>query len=163
MKRTLLLGIGNTIRGDDGVGIFTARALKKEIHYTNIHIMGTQEICINLLDIIADYEKVIIIDSIRTGHKEPGYIYRFASLESNLMGFAKDRFGTFIEPYSSHQIGLATIINMANNFYIHMPKDITIFAIEIENGDFFSDTLTPKIRASIPELVNIIKQELFIK
>ena len=168
MKKTLLLGMGNTIRGDDGAGILTARALKEQITHSSIDIRETQEAYICLLDIISDYEKVIIIDSIRTRKKKPGRIHRLTTSETDikkgrkasLTDSSRNRFETGIGPLSFHQMGLASVVNMAEKLHIDIPEEIVIFAMEIENGKLFTDSLTPEAKSSIPELVDVIKEEL---
>ncbi len=147
--KTLVLGIGNTIRGDDGVGIFTARALREQID-SGVDIKETESAGLNLLEIISDYDKVVIIDSIRTRDGKPGEIY----------SITKDQLGTGSSPHSSHKIGLATIIKLANKLAIKIPDEIMIYAIEIEGGDSFCDYLSSKVKAAIPKVMNLVKQEL---
>lgn len=80
MGKTLVLGMGNTIRGDDGVGIKIIEALKGQLDSSAVEIKQTHESGINLLDKIAGYEKVIIIDSIKSESGMIGDIYRLNPL-----------------------------------------------------------------------------------
>ena len=151
MQKTLVLGAGNTIRGDDGIGIFAARALREQIG-SFLDIKETQEAGLNLLDMIAGYDRVIVIDSVRTRRGKPGSIHRLT----------KDTFGTTSVIYSSHQMGLATIIKMADNLNMDIPSEIIIYAVEIEKGDSFGEILTPEVRKAIPKAVDLIKKELHV-
>ena len=74
--RTLVLGIGNPILGDDGIGFHIAQELAKEIKDENIDVKDTSEDGLNLLELIVGYDKLIIIDAIMTEDEEVGGIYR---------------------------------------------------------------------------------------
>ena len=63
MKRTLVLGIGNTIRGDDGFGIETVRRLREQINMKDVDIEETSEAGFSLLSLMSGYEGAIIVDS----------------------------------------------------------------------------------------------------
>ena len=70
----LILGIGNMILTDDGVGIKTARRIKEE--NPNLEITEASEGGIGLLDYASGYDKLIIIDSIKTEQGKPGEVYK---------------------------------------------------------------------------------------
>ncbi|GAH29444.1 unnamed protein product, partial [marine sediment metagenome] len=93
---TLILGIGNPILTDDGVGIKIARKLKEG--NARLEVIETSEAGIALLDLIAGYDKLIIIDSIKIEKGKPGDLYR---LELEDLKPSKDF-------SSSHGIGIAT-------------------------------------------------------
>ena len=73
--KTIVLGIGNLILSDDGVGIHVARELKKRIKNKDITIDEAFTGGMNLLDLMIGYDKAIIIDAVKAGG-EPGMIYR---------------------------------------------------------------------------------------
>lgn len=168
MGKTLVLGMGNTIRGDDGVGIKITEALKGQIDFSFIEIKQTHESGINLLDKIAGYEKVIIIDSIKSESGKIGDIYRLNLLEKGLVvkvapNFASSacggqaKFG--VMPYSLHNIGLPEILNLAGGL-IDTPKEVIIYAVNTRDNDSFSDKMSSKIKKVIPKAVELVKKEL---
>lgn len=160
MGRTLILGMGNTIRGDDGVGIIAARALSGQMEFSGIEIKQTYETGINLLYEIAGYEKVIIIDSIYSKGGMPGDIYRFNPLqEGSLKGSALDESGNPLMTYSLHNMGLAAIIKMAGNM-IETPEEIIVYAVKIENDGLFSTKLSLEVKKAVPEVVALVKKEM---
>ncbi len=67
MMKTLVLGVGNTIRRDDGVGVFAVRALKEQMDHPAVDIRETEEAGIGMLDLFRGYDEVIIVDTIRSG------------------------------------------------------------------------------------------------
>jgi hydrogenase maturation protease len=149
-RETLVLGIGNTITGNDGVGIFTVRALRKELASPACEIIETQETGINLLGTICGYRKAVIIDSIRTGKGRPGNIYKLTQDD-----FKKGR-----SLYSSHQIGLATVLELARELNLDVPEQIIIYAVEIEKEGSFGESLTEPVNSAVFKLVDLIKGEL---
>ena len=74
--RTLVLGIGNPILGDDGVGFHIAQELAKEIKDENIDVKDTSIDGLNLLELIVGYDKLIVIDAMMTEDEKVGEIYR---------------------------------------------------------------------------------------
>ncbi|MEJ2047740.1 MAG: hydrogenase maturation protease, partial [Dehalococcoidia bacterium] len=60
--RTLILGIGNSILGDDGVGIRVARQLDRLVKDKNIDVVEANVDGLNLLDFILEYGRLIVID-----------------------------------------------------------------------------------------------------
>ncbi len=155
MGKTLILGMGNTIRGDDGVGIFIAEALRSQIDYPLVVIKQTQESGIHLLEKITGYEKVIIIDSLQSKEGRLGDVYRFNLLEENILS----KSAKSATPYSLHHLGMATIMEIADTL-IDMPKEIIIYAVKISQKDLFSDKLSLEVKRAIPKAVNLIKKEL---
>lgn len=151
MGKTLVLGIGNTIRGDDGVGIKISEALKGQLDFSAVEIKQTHESGINLLDKIFGYEKVVIIDSIQSQGEMIGDIYRWNLLEKWP--------GASAMPYSLHNIGLAEILNLAYGL-IDTPKEVIIYAVNTGDNDSFRDTMSLKIKRAIPKVVELVKNEL---
>lgn len=139
--------------GDDGIGIFAARALKEELKMPLFDIEETHEAGLSLLDRISGYKKAVIIDSISTGKAKPGNIYKFT----------QDDFKSAKEPYSSHRIGLAAILEMARKYNVDAPEELIIYAVEIEKSDTFCDRLTPKAGKALKKLVTLIKKDLFVE
>lgn len=150
MKNVLILGIGNTILSDDGVGICAARVLKEQLADTDVEVQEAHQAGLELLDLISGYKKVIIVDSIQTRQGRPGEIHRVTY--NTLKGL---RF-----PYASHQLGLPLIIKLAQKLEIALPEKIIIFAIEIENGNDFGESLAAKVKKAIPQVITLIKEEL---
>jgi hydrogenase maturation protease len=148
--KALILGIGNTIRGDDGVGIYIAANLKKQLVSVDIDVMETHEAGINLLELIAGYQKIVIIDSIKSYNGKPGSVYRFG----------RDDFRTQKTFFSSHQIGLSALFDIAERTSRELSKDITIYGVEVEKNDVFSEEITDKVKKSIPKVVKRVKTEI---
>jgi Ni,Fe-hydrogenase maturation factor len=184
MGKTLILGIGNTIRGDDAAGIFVAQALRAQVCSCDIIIEEAQESGIQLLGSISGYERAILIDSISTQHGIPGDIYRFSSSENAenylwrnegnrrvkqavtaprdlLMGRGENNTAMMNTAYSSHSIGLFSMIKAADTI-IEIPAEILVYAIEIEKKEFFSLALSQRVKDAVSLAADLIGEELHL-
>ena len=134
MKRILLLGFGNELLGDDGVGIRIARYFEKldlrlfDIKYTGIS--GFQ-----LFDYIVGYEKVIIVDALEKNYPSIDS-YKIEMYEKNEI-IDKSLF------YSSHEVSLGMGLQQAEEIVPDLvPKDIKFVAVEIPFQKTYSNRLT---------------------
>ena len=136
--KTLILGLGNPILTDDGVGIKIAQKLKEE--NLNLDVIETSEAGIALLDHLVGYDKLIIIDSIRTEKGKPGDLYKL-KLED-------------IKPAanlsSSHGIDIATAFEFGEGLGYKMPKFVSIYAVEIKDNSTFGERCTQEVEERIP-------------
>ena len=145
---TLIIGIGNEFRRDDGVGILIARKLKILVSHS-IDVIDSSGDGGKLLQLWEDYKFVIVIDAVHSG-SEAGKIYRFNILEEVLPAqFFK---------FSSHTFSLAESIELARKLK-QLPPHLILFGIE---GNDFSQGLglTAKVETSSKELIRLIMNEL---
>lgn len=149
-NRLLIIGIGNPILTDDSIGLMVARIIHRM--KPELGIIEVTESGIGLLDLITGYEKLVIIDSIKTGNTCPGYLYRLR-LE-DLKPSSK--------LFSSHGADIASTIKMGNTLGYNMPNKISIYAIEIKDNTTFSEGLTAEVEQHLDGIINeIIKNEKF--
>ena len=141
---TLILGIGNSILRDDGVGIEIARNIKDK--KPDLEVIETSETGLALLDLIVGYKRLIIIDSIKTGHGEPGELYKLqlGDLKPN-MDFS-----------SSHTIDIATMLKLGQRLRYRIPQSVSIYAIEIKDNSTFGEECTGEVKARIPVIASQI-------
>jgi len=148
--KTLVLGLGNPILSDDGVGIKVAEELGKELRDPQVTIATACEGGLSLLDSIVGYDQVIIIDAIQTQEGKVGQIYR---LEPPDFSFARHL-------SSPHSTNLVTALELGRILNMAMPQKITIFAIEVEDVTNFSEKCTPEVERAIPEALMMVVDEL---
>ena len=147
---TLILGIGNLILTDDRVGIIIARKIKEQ--FPHLDVVETSEAGIALLDLMIGYEKLIIIDSIKTAQGKPGEIYKFGL----------DDLKPGMDLSSSHGIDITTVFDIGKKMGYQIPRSVTIYAIEITDNTTFGKTCTPEIEKRIPVIIRqIIDEEKF--
>ena len=150
MQKILIYGIGNPYRCDDTAGIKVAELLQNKTNKSNITIKSGSIDGLAMLDEILGYDRVIFIDSITTKDGKPGDIYKIKVNQiKNTPSLS-----------ASHGIDFVTAIEMGKKLGYKMPKNIDIYAIEIEDNTSFNEECTEKVRASIPETVNRIMKDI---
>ena len=134
MCKILLLGIGNEILGDDGVGIHVARYFEKlDLQLFDVKYAGIGGF--NLLDYIEGYEKVIIVDAYEK-HYDCTEDYKIAVYDKNEI-IDKSLI------YSSHETSLGMGLQLAKETVPDIvPDDIKFVAIEIPIQTNYSNRLT---------------------
>ena len=147
---TLILGVGNLILTDDGIGIKIAQRLREE--KPDLEVIETGEAAMAILDLIAiaGCDKLIIIDSIKTGQGELGELYKF---ELEDLKPAKDF-------SSSHGLDIATAFQLGQRLGYSLPEYVSIYAVEIKDNTTFGEECTEGVVERIPFITRqIIEQE----
>jgi len=148
--KTLVLGLGNPILSDDGVGIKVVHEVGGKLNDPQVTVAETSAAGLSLLDSIVGYDKVIIIDAIQTEKGRAGQIYRMGTEDFSLTKHFS----------SPHQINLATALELGKMLNLAMPQKITIFAIEAKDVTSFGEKCTPEVEKAIPEVFKMVLQEL---
>ena len=148
--KTIILGLGNPILCDDSIGIHTIKALENVLNQLDITIMESNLSGLDLLELMAGYDKAIIIDAIQTKDGKVGQIYR---LEPNTF----DSLRHFSSP---HDMNFSTALCFAKQIGINLPEQMILFAVEVEDVCTFSEMCTSKVKDAIPILIEMVIQEL---
>jgi hydrogenase maturation protease len=142
--RTLVIGIGNLLRTDDGVGIHAIHRLHKT--HPRIKTLDAAMGSIEIIEGMKGYDRVLIVDAILTG-AEPGTIYKV-----NLTGGEEPPVVTH-----SHGTDLPTILRLGRQLYPdEMPLEIFLLAVEAEDTTTISDKLTPKVENTMGEVLRVL-------
>jgi hydrogenase maturation protease len=150
--KTLVLGIGNPILGDDGIGFHIVQELAKLIKDDAVEVKDASTSGLILLDIITGYDRVVIIDAIKTEGGESGEIYRLRP---------EDFFRTVHLTTSAHDANLPTVIEIGNKLIPEeMPHEIVIFAINVEEIEKFTGEMTPGVKEAVPKVINLVLEEI---
>ncbi len=148
--KTLILGLGNDILTDDGVGLHVARKLKETTSGNNVTVSEASVSGLGLIDLLSGYDAVIVIDAIQTKQGKPGQIYR---LDSKNLGETR-------HTASTHNINFASALAFGQKLGVALPKKLIIFAIEAADVNTFSEECTPDVKNSIPLCVEMILKEI---
>ena len=147
--RVLVLGIGNLVMSDDGVGVRVVQQLQREYCFTeNVGIMDGGTLGLDLLPELEGIDHLIVVDAVETGGK-PGTCVRLAGEELPIALETK---------VSPHQMGLKDLLSVAH-LLGHSPGEMVL--IGVQPGSIEMDTeLTPAIEAKVDELIRMILDEL---
>jgi len=151
--RTIVLGLGNPILGDDGVGCRVVEELTQRLEIEErsrqIDIEPFYRGGISLMERLIGYDRALIVDSIQGMGGEVGTIYRLTM--DDLPTMTAD---------SPHDTSLKAALELGRHLNADLPKEILIFAVEIYYSTEFSESLSPPVEASVEPLKNMIIQEL---
>lgn len=148
--KTLILGLGNPILSDDGIGLRVARALQSKCNQPEVTVMETGMAGLGLLDLLVGYDRAIIIDGVQTAGGKAGQIYRLKP----------DAFNATRHTGTPHDVNFTTALELGKRLGLALPQQIIIFAIEVEDVTTFGEECTPKVREAIPVCVEMVIQEL---
>jgi hydrogenase maturation protease len=153
MSRIAVIGIGNILFGDDGVGVHVLNKLKCEKLPAKVEIVDGGVGGLSLLNLVRGMDLTIFVDAL--AGKEPGRIHRFT--EHDLDTKVK----SMLHPASLHDLGLAEMIKIGQAVYpLEMPKKIIVYGIEVKEPKEYSTELSKDVRDSVDQVVKLILKEL---
>lgn len=143
--RTLVLGLGNELAGDDAVGVLAARALRDELA-GRADVVESAASGLALLDVLAGYERAIVLDAVRTGRRPPGTIVELGLEEV----------GRVVAP-STHQAGLPELAAVAERLGLGFPVRAVVLAVAVVDPYTLGAPLSEPVAAALPELVRRVR------
>jgi hydrogenase maturation protease len=157
--KTIVVGLGNPILTDDGVGVKVAYQVEKALAKEDIdNVMVTEASVggLRLMELVLGYDRVILIDALYhpkgNGHK-PGRIHQMRA--QDLEDISPTQHSA-----SAHDTSLITALEMAVRMGLPVPKEILIFAVEVEEIFVFSDEPTPAVAKAIPKVTRMVLDAL---
>lgn len=152
--KTLLLGMGNPILSDDAVGIMLARDVGAALGpRPGVDVIDECSIGgLNLLDLVAGYDRLVVVDSIKTRGGVPGTWYRFDATDLR----------ETMNLRNVHDANFATAMQLGRTVGMHLPddEDIHVLAVEIDDNVNFGEELSPVLAAAYAELRDEILAEV---
>lgn len=144
-----MIGLGNPILGDDGVGWVVARQilaradLPDQVEVDMLSLGG-----ISLMERLIGYRRAILVDAIVTGQQPLGTVCTFSleALPRRAAGHLS----------SAHDATLQDALEMGKSMGASLPEEITVVAIESQNVYEFSEELTPAVASAVPEAVQTV-------
>jgi hydrogenase maturation protease len=144
----LVLGIGNILLRDEGVGVVAARELQDRLYSDAVDIVDGGTSGADLLDFIAERRKVIIIDSI-DADAEPGTIFKLKPEDLDY----NDNYNL-----SLHQLGIAQTLRMAACLGCE-PQEVVI--IGVKPFDLSPGIgLSKHMQEVLPKIIELVIKEI---
>ena len=149
--KTIILGVGNLILGDDGVGIHIANEIKKYINDPNVTIDDAITGGMNLLDLILGYDKAIIIDAVKTNDGSEGEVKRIPLGDFSTM-----------HSCNPHDVSLIEAIEMAKRMgETRIPREIIVIGVLMKEIPCeFGEKLSNNIATAVPKAVELTLNEI---
>ena len=131
----LILGMGNDILTDDGIGPKLVKKMQETLNHPQVTFSTAALGGLEVLEMIQDYDRVIIIDAIRTKDGVPGTVYYLTPAH----------FKETLHVSNFHDISFLPALEMAESMGISVTDKIDIIAIEIVEDLTFSNDFSPPI------------------
>ncbi len=149
-NRVLLLGIGNPLLTDDGVGIIAAREIARR-KPKGVDVEEATASGIEVMEMMLDYEKVVVVDAIMWPDHEPGDVLRLEERD----------FSHTVHGSSPHGVNITTAIALGRQTAPErMPKEIVFLAMQAQDVSTFSEEPSPKVKRSLPSFIQAVRKEL---
>ncbi len=148
-KPILLLGLGNPLQADDGVGCRTAQVLEKESLPDSVQVLDGGTPGIGLLSLIEGRERVIVIDAAEMG-RAAGAVVRLAPDDIAPSGAPVT--------LSLHTAGFADALALAQALKMPLPE-MVVFGVQPARVEW-SEELSPAVQAAVGPLVKAVLREI---
>jgi hydrogenase maturation protease len=145
---TLIVGLGNPLRGDDGAGVRVAEALAAKPLPREVEVVDGGTEGLGIVSLMAGRRRVIFVDAAEMD-RSPGHFVRFTPDEVHL---SKDD-----QHLSVHAAGLRDALLLARALD-RMPDEVIIFGVQPATIDWDSE-LSPQVEAALPGLIEAVLAE----
>jgi hydrogenase maturation protease len=154
--KTVVVGLGNPVLGDDGVGWRIVEHFRQ--HMNDIpSTQGLDFICLgvgglSLMEHLVGYDRAILLDAVNLGRLPVGDLYclPLADLPDHSTGHMG----------SAHDTSLATAMQLGQSMGLELPKEVWIIGVESQNVYDFSEDLTPPVAAAVPRAAALLQSLL---
>ena len=149
----LVIGLGNPILGDDGVGWRVADAVETRLrgNADGVEVDRSSAGGLALMERLVGYERAVVVDAIRGGGSA-GDVRRFAL--DDLPDPGEGHTG------SPHDATLRGAFDLGLALGADLPRDVTVVAVVIPESLVFSESLSPPVAGAVPRAVDLVLQTL---
>ena len=143
--KTLVLGLGNLLLSDEGVGVHTARVLLETELPEGVKVLDVGTAILDALPAIGDADRIIVVDAVKADGK-PGTIYRMP-------------FDAFLRPEciaSMHGFDLSRVFYLAQREDV---PEVVVIGVEPDRIDWSMD-LSPRVAEVLPVVVQAVMEEI---
>lgn len=158
-SNVLVLGLGNPLRGDDGVGPRVVAELERRELPEGVEVLDGGTGGLDLLQIIEGREQVVIVDAAEVDAQgkvlAPGQFVRFTPEEARLTGLPGD---PSPRCFSFHHAGVAEVLELARALGRPLPR-IVIFGVQPKQLGW-GEGLSADMERELPALVGAVLEEV---
>lgn len=142
----LVLCLGNALRRDDAVALHVAEVLEAT-PAPGVAVRRSAKSGLYLLDDMEGFDRVVVVDAVRTAANAPGTVLSFAMEDLRAP-----------EGPSPHAIGLPSALARARAAGAPVPTRIRVVAVEVEDMETIGEGLTPAVAAAVPAAARAVRE-----
>jgi len=144
-ERIVIIGVGNLLLKDEGVGVQVIHVLKEKNNFPeNVELVDAGTAALDVLQMLGEVDQLIVIDAVKGGCA-PGTIYKFKPGDIRSTNRATT---------SLHQLGFIEALSIVEKLG-KAPKNVTIIGIEPGEIDIGLE-LSPEIAAKVPKIIQLV-------
>ncbi len=151
---TRVIGLGNTILTDDGVGVYAAREVRRRLDGTpaaeRVDVVETEAAGLSLLDLVAGWDRIVLIDCIQFDGVEPGTVVAIDPADLR----------TSLRLRSVHEVDLPAVLELGERLGFAMPREVRIYGIQAADALTLGETLTPPVGSGMRRAVDLVLEEV---
>jgi len=148
-SKTIIIGLGNPLLGDDSVGWRVAEQVRElcEVDLDCLSVGG-----LSLMERLVGYDRAVLIDAITTGKQPTGSVslYKLEELPDLSAGHTG----------SAHDTSLQNALKLGQSMGVQLPTEVVVVGIEAQSVYEFSEVLSPPVAAAIPQAVQMVMELL---
>ncbi len=151
--RTVVVGLGNPVRADDGVGLAVARELRRlleEAPVDGVVVRTSERAGFEILDLLDGVDRAVIVDCVEATSRQPGRARLFSA--SDVRGSAR--------LVGGHDISVGSALELGRLLDLDMPDAVEIVGIEAEDTTSLQETLTPAVARAVPLVARWLHRRL---
>jgi len=149
MKKIAVIGVGNILMKDEGVGVHSLKKLETLKVPSNVELYEGGTRILDILPSLEGVDLIIIIDAVKFG-KKPGTV--------NLFEVELSKNGNSKEMVSLHEMDLISSIKFAKQIY-DLPEKIIIIGIEPKEVEVGIE-MTEEVTEAIPEVIEKVHKTI---
>jgi hydrogenase maturation protease len=151
---TRIIGLGNSILRDDGVGIHAAREIRRRLAAadsdSSVDIVETEVAGFALMELMTGWKRIILLDCIQFDGVEPGTVVKIDPADLH----------TSLRLRSVHDIDLPTVIDLSRRLGLAMPERLVIFGIQAQDSLTFGESMTDAAERGMEKAVDLALEEI---
>ncbi|MEM7509598.1 MAG: hydrogenase maturation protease [Bacteroidota bacterium] len=153
MEKISILGFGNPVREDDGVGIYVIEKLKEKIQHENIEILDMGTSAFEVLFQLKGKDRIILIDAVINTGEEVGTLYKLPA--SEIEGSIKEDPLVFL-----HSLKWDQALSYAKKILLdEYPEHIDVYLVAIDSTRFNTEMTAAAVEGG-DRLVDLLVNEL---
>lgn len=147
-RRIVVLGVGNLLLSDEGVGVHVANRLMKMDLPPGVDVVEGGTDGFRLMNVVTGASRLVVVDAVKGGGP-PGSIYRFDIKDAP----------TYPDAYktSVHQIGILEVVHLSE--LIGEAPETTIIGVEPKSLDMGME-LSPEVEAKLSRIIELVLEEV---
>ncbi len=148
--RTRVIGLGNTILRDDGIGIYVARAVAARLAESpaahEVDVVESETAGFDLVELLEGWDRIVVVDAVTLDGHAPGDIVRMdpSTLRPS------------VRLSSVHEIDLPTAVALGRQLGRPMPSEIVIIGVQAEDLYTLGEDMTPVVASALPRVVDMV-------